>query len=104
MKREPKMPRSMRMKPAAARSFTTQSNGTREMASITMPSSSRAAAIPLLPLGPELAGLCQRQQAPRYQAYAEYQPGCLTAIEIDPSVGGKPDHQRAQQQKDELRQ
>src|SRR5258708_1432003 len=38
MRREPRMPSRRRITPAAARSFTTQSNGTREMESITTPS------------------------------------------------------------------
>src|SRR5258708_32834098 len=38
MRTEPRMPRRRRITPAAARSFTTQSNGTREMESITTPS------------------------------------------------------------------
>src|SRR5580692_2162597 len=38
MRRVPRIPRATRIRPAAARSLTTQSNGTREMASITTPS------------------------------------------------------------------
>jgi len=61
----------------------------------------RAAAIPF---GPELPGLGQCQKAPRNQRDAEDQPAHAVPIEIDSSVGSKPDHQRAQQQKDEFHQ